>query len=180
MASNTTRLHPKTKQFSLDLSCSQLVFWKPSYTKSTWTNLYHQNEYVIQIQIQKYTMKKQMFVINWLREVANKRIFYVGIRRGESAPSALTVSKCENWFFDTQNTFYLILKGLKNTFFMPFTWLSKWGAGLFQMIIRRAAAVRGGIGDSKICMKIEFFLGKIRFKTHIIMICGKKYTKSWS
>ena len=32
------------------------------------------------------------------------------------------------WFFDTQNTFYLILKGLKNAFFMPFSWLSKWGA----------------------------------------------------
>ena len=27
----------------------------------------------------------------------------------------------EIWFFDTQNTFYLIVKDLKNAFFMPFT-----------------------------------------------------------
>ena len=26
-------------------------------------------------------------------------------------------------FFDTQNTFYLIVKGLKNAFFMPLLWL---------------------------------------------------------
>ena len=63
---------------------------------------------------------------------------------GGSAPSALTVSKCENfypffieiWFFDTQNTCYLIVMGLKNAFFMPFLWLSKWGAGLLEMMIR--------------------------------------------
>ena len=46
----------------------------------------------------------------------------------------------------------------------------KWssgGAGLLQMMIRRAAAVRGGIGDSSSCMEIDFFLCKIRFRTHI-------------
>ena len=32
-------------------------------------------------------------------------------------------------FFDTQNTFYLILKGLKNAFFMPFLRLSKCNEG---------------------------------------------------
>ena len=45
------------------------------------------------------------------------------------------------------------------------------------MIIRRAAAVRGGIGDSSSCMKIDFFLCKIRFRTHIIIISGQKYTQ---
>ena len=44
------------------------------------------------------------------------------------------------------------------------------GAGLLQMIIRRAAAVRGGIGDSSSCMKIDFFLCKIRFRTHRIIV----------
>ena len=45
-----------------------------------------------------------------------------GRRGGGVCPSALTVSKCENfdpillieiWVFDTQNTFYLIVRGLK-------------------------------------------------------------------
>ena len=40
----------------------------------------------------------------------------------------------------------------------------KMRVGLLQMIIRRAAAVRGGIGDSSSCMKIDFFLCKIRFE----------------
>ena len=46
---------------------------------------------------------------------------------GRSAPSALTVSKCENFDpsfslkFDSQNTFYLILRGLVNAFFMSLT-----------------------------------------------------------
>ena len=34
-------------------------------------------------------------------------------------PSAQALSKCEIWFFDTQNTLFLIVRGLKNTFFMP-------------------------------------------------------------
>ena len=37
----------------------------------------------------------------------------------------------------------------------------KWsfgGAGLLQMIIRRAAAVTGGIGDSSSWMKTDFFV----------------------
>ena len=54
----------------------------------------------------------------------------------------------EIWFFDTQNTFYLIVKGLKNAFFLPFLWLTKWGTSLLQMITRRATAVKGGIGYS--------------------------------
>ena len=40
------------------------------------------------------------------------------------------------------------------------------GAGLLQMIILRAAAVKGGIGDSSNWMKIDFFIWKIRFRTH--------------
>ena len=45
----------------------------------------------------------------------------------ELAPSALTVGKCENFDpfsalkFDTQGTFYLIVRGLKNAFFMSLT-----------------------------------------------------------
>ena len=58
---------------------------------------------------------------------------------------------------------------------MPFSWLSKWGAGLLQMIILRAAAVRGAIGDSSGCMKIDAFLCKIRFRTHIIIISGQTH-----
>ena len=30
-------------------------------------------------------------------------------------------------FFDTQNTSFLIVKGLKNAIFTPLSWLSKWG-----------------------------------------------------
>ena len=40
---------------------------------------------------------------------------------GGSAPSALAVSKCEIWFFDTQNTFRIIVRGLKNAFIMSLT-----------------------------------------------------------
>ena len=50
--------------------------------------------------------------------------------------------------------------------------------GLLQMIIRRAAAVRGGIGDSRSCMKTDFFLRKIRFRTLVIIISGQKYTQN--
>ena len=46
-----------------------------------------------------------------------------------------------------------------------------------QMIIRRTAAVGEGIGDSSSWMKIDFFLCKIRFRTHIIIIKGKKTPK---
>ena len=51
--------------------------------------------------------------------------------------------------------------------------------------IMRWAAARGGIGDSSSCMKIDFFLCKIRFRTHRIIIWDKKnapkkiFTKSW-
>ena len=46
---------------------------------------------------------------------------------GGAATSALTVSECEHFdfflieigFFDTQNTFYLIVNGLKNAFSCP-------------------------------------------------------------
>ena len=37
----------------------------------------------------------------------------------------LTHFSIEIWFFNIQNTFYLIVKGLKNAFFMPYSWLSK-------------------------------------------------------
>ena len=50
-------------------------------------------------------------------------------------------------------------------FFMPFLWSLKWGAGPLQTICRRAAAVRGGIGDSSSWIKIDFFLCKVRFRT---------------
>ena len=49
----------------------------------------------------------------------------------------------------------------------------KWssgGTGLLQMIIRWAATVRGVIGDSSGCMKIDFFLRKILFRTHRVII----------
>ena len=36
---------------------------------------------------------------------------------GGAATLALTVSKCENFFF--QNKLYLIVRGLKNAFLMP-------------------------------------------------------------
>ena len=58
-------------------------------------------------------------------------------------------------------------------------WSSR-GAGLLQMMIWRdrslandypeAAAVRGGIGDFSSCMEIDFFLFKIRFRIHLIII----------
>ena len=55
-----------------------------------------------------------------------KRIFYSQADRegGGGSASALTASKCENF-----DPFYLTVKGLKNAFFMPFSWL--------QMMIRR-------------------------------------------
>ena len=39
-----------------------------------------------------------------------------------------------------------------------------------QIITWRAAAVRGGIRDSSSCMEIDFYLCKIRFKTHVIIL----------
>ena len=30
------------------------------------------------------------------------------------------------WFFGAQNTYHFIVRELKNTFFMPFSWLPKW------------------------------------------------------
>ena len=89
----------------------------------------------------------------------------------------------EIWFVDTQNTFYLIVKGLKNAFFIPFfvdvvandhpkgPASCKWsygGACLLQII-------SSGAG---------LFLCEIRFRTHIFIIWGqthnqKKIMKSW-
>ena len=56
----------------------------------------------------------------------------------------------------------------------------KWSSGgdsLLQMIIQRAAALRGVIGDSRSCMKIAFLLWNIRFRTHTIIILDQKNTK---
>ena len=58
---------------------------------------------------------------------------------------------------------------MKHPFFMPFLWLSKLWSGLLQMIILRATAVKGGIGDSSSWMKIALFLCKIRFRTHMFI-----------
>ena len=44
------------------------------------------------------------------------------------------------------------------------------GVGLLQMIIQRTAAVRGGIGDPGSWMKIAFFLCKIRFLKHMMIV----------
>ena len=89
---------------------------------------------------------RPIFLTPLLRRGVKKSGYFtvrLTVRGGRgSATSALTISKCENfdlffieiWFFDTQNTFYLIVRGLKNAFFMPFSWLSKWGAGFLQMI----------------------------------------------
>ena len=44
----------------------------------------------------------------------------------------------EIWFFDTQNTFYLIVRDLKNAFFMPFAPLLY----RYLTIFDRAAASR--------------------------------------
>ena len=97
---------------------------------------------------------------------------------GRSATSALTVSKCENFdlFFHWNSILWHskhILShcvGSKECHFHTLFWLSKWGACLLQMIIQRAAAVRGGIGDFSICMDIDFLLCKIRSRIHIIII----------
>ena len=87
------------------------------------------------------------------RRVVKKWIFYGEADcKGGSATSVLTVNKCENfvfflteiWFFDNQNTFYLIVQGLKNAFFTPFLWLSKWGASLLQMMIQRDRPLANG------------------------------------
>ena len=47
-------------------------------------------------------------------------------------------------FFDTQNTSFFIVKGLKNAIFTPLLWLSKWGAGLLQMMIQRDRPLADG------------------------------------
>ena len=47
-------------------------------------------------------------------------------------------------FFDTQNTSFLIVKGLKNAILTPLSWLSKWGAGLLQMMIQRDRPLADG------------------------------------
>ena len=56
----------------------------------------------------------------------------------------LTVRGGDIGFFDTQSTSFLIVKGLKNAIFTPLLWLSKWGAGLLQMMIRRDRPLADG------------------------------------
>ena len=64
-----------------------------------------------------------------IREVVKKRIFYgQAFRKGGTGGSdrkqmwkSLPISSIEIWFFDAQNTFYLIVRGLKNAFFWPIT-----------------------------------------------------------
>ena len=69
---------------------------------------------------------------------------------------------------DTQNTFIALWRVTKCIFHALFGAFKK-RASLLQMIILRAAALRGGIGDSSSWMKITFFLCKIRFRTHIFI-----------
>ena len=66
--------------------------------------------------------------------------------------------------------FFSLWRVPKMHYFMPFSWLSKWGAGLLQMIIRRAAAVRGGIGDSSSWMKIDFFFLRLVYGLFIVRL----------
>ena len=93
----------------------------------------------------------------------------------------LTVNKRENlihffiemWFFDTQNTFHLIVKALKNAFFMPYLWL--------QMITQRGWPLAN---NHLVGGWIAFSLCKIRFRTHIFIVGDlnhnpKKIRKSW-
>ena len=100
------------------------------------------------------------FFIAGLGKASKKRLFYgQADRRG----------KCENFdpffieirFFDTQNTFFLIVKGLNDAFFLPFSWL--------QIIIRRDRPL---VNDHWV--KITFFLYKIRFRANMFIILGRK------
>ena len=80
----------------------------------------------------KVPSQNDSLIGNIFREVVKKTDILPSdlLKGGESAPSALTVRKCENfdtffsieiWFFHIQNTFYLIVRDLKNVFLMPFT-----------------------------------------------------------
>ena len=72
---------------------------------------------------------KYMFFYAFPEGRRKKQTFNVQAdRKGGGHPPGLTVSICENvdpfsfgiWFFDSQNRFYLMVKGLKNAFFMRF------------------------------------------------------------
>ena len=67
------------------------------------------------------------------------------------------------WFFDIQNTFHLIVGGLKNAFFMPFLWLFN---PLLSDHFVKEQQQWGGIGDCSSWMK----MCKIGFRTHVVII----------
>ena len=66
-----------------------------------------------------------------VREVVKKRIFYGQADRKERVShlgpdrKQILIFSFEIVFFDTQNTFYVIVKGLKNAVFMPISSLSR-------------------------------------------------------
>ena len=84
------------------------------------------------------------------------------------------VSKCENFdlffsiefvFFDTQITFYLVVRGLKNALFMSSTppiYRYPW------ILWQSNSKQKGRIGDNRSWMKMTFFLCKICFRTHTV------------
>ena len=83
----------------------------------------------------------------------------------------MTISKCENfdpidieiWFFDTHNTFYLIVRGLKNAFSVSLTPLLY----RFLTILWQRSNIREELGILLVWWKLLFFFCKIRFKIHI-------------
>ena len=97
------------------------------------------------------------------------------IKKTLSVPSALTVSKCENPFFHWNLILWYskhIVKGLKNVFLMPYTWLQMIirGASLLQMIIQRGRAL------AVVGWKLPFFFCKTCFRTHMF-IWGQTHHK---
>ena len=81
-----------------------------------------------------YLSRSRGNVIPMIREVVKKNGYFtvrLTVRggRGGSTPPGLTVAFVKNltlfsygiWFLDTQNTFYLMVKGLKNAYLMHFS-----------------------------------------------------------
>ena len=131
--------------------------------------------------------KKTVFYHSPILRNHKKRIFYgqAGRKGGRgAAPSALTVSECENFdpFFPLKFDFWysihilshwegsqkcifpalFVVANVHSEELASFKW-SSGGASLLQMIIHN----------------IAFFLSKIRFRTHIFIIWGKNTSKKY-
>ena len=134
---------------------------------------------------QKLSLKLSVpaHVYHLLREVVKKkRIFYGQADRkgGGSAPPGLTVAFVKIlglkthwiWFLDTQNTLYLMVKGLKNAYLMHFPSLHSWFRCSACFYLKCSSSHK-----ERVIQRVKkLFFFKICFKSCIIKNRSQMYT----